>query len=112
MNGKTARVWSSKAFEASCNQRTPRYLRHACIRLGVACFWIALALERRAFEVWREQRAQQRALASSRRGAEALRQCAERMREMVGWGQRWHCLSVPAWSLPDSPKMRGLGLGS
>jgi hypothetical protein len=88
----------------------PRLFRRGFVRVGAACFWVALALERRAFEVWREQRAQ-RALARQERGIEALRRCAERMREMVGWGAG-HCRSVPAWSLPDSPKMRGLGLGS
>ena len=114
MTGNTAWVWSAKAFEASCDQRIPRLARHALMRAGVTCFWVALALERRAFAVWREQREQQarRTLAGRRRSVEALRRCAERMREMVGWRGRGHCLPVPAWSLPDSPKMRGLGLGS
>jgi hypothetical protein len=106
MRGKTAWAWSAKAFEASCNEEFPRLLRHVCVRTGVVCFWTALALERRAFEVWREQRTRN-APAVHRRRWEALR----RVGEGLGWRGKGHCLKVPAWSLPDSPKMRGLGLG-
>jgi hypothetical protein len=80
------------------------------VRAGVICFWTALALEHRAFDVWREQRAQ-RAFASHRHRAEALRRWAGRIKERLGWRGRGQCRPVPAWSLPDSPKMRGLGLG-
>ncbi|MBO0766929.1 MAG: hypothetical protein J2P50_20380, partial [Hyphomicrobiaceae bacterium] len=75
------------------------------------CFWAALALERRAFEVWREQQAQ-RALATGRHGAEVLRRHVEHAKELLGrLGGEGLCVPVAAWSLPDSPKMRGLGLG-
>jgi hypothetical protein len=110
MRGKTAWAWSAKAFDASCNQEFPRLLRHVFVRTGVVCFWTALALERRAFDVWREQRAQQRTLAIHRRRWEVLRR-VERVKERLGWRGKGYSLPVPAWSLPDSPKMRGLGLG-
>jgi hypothetical protein len=81
------------------------------MRAGVVCFWTALALERRAFEVWHEQRAQS-AGAGRRRAAEALTRYVARVKELAGWRDQGRCLSVAAWSLPDSPKMRSLGLGS
>jgi hypothetical protein len=107
MNGKTAWTCSARAFEASRNEQFPRLLRQALAQAGVACFWTALALERRALEVWREQRAQRGAVRRSRL-AEAWRVSIERAR---AWQGRGRALAVPAWSLPDSPKMRGLGLG-
>ena len=109
MRGKTAWACSARAFEASQNPLLPRLLRHVCVRAGVICFWTALALERRAFDVWREQRAE-RARVGRRHAAQALKRCAERMRQRLGWGGEQR-VAVPAWSLPDSPKMRGLGLG-
>jgi hypothetical protein len=110
MRGKSAWACSARAFEASQNPRVPRLLRHACVRAGVVCFWTALALDRRALEVWREQRAQ-RARASRRwHAGAALTRWSERARERLGWrGEQ--CIVVPAWSLPDNPRMRGLGLG-
>jgi hypothetical protein len=110
MWGKAAWTCSAKAFEASRNEQLPHRLRRVLVGTGVACFWTALALERRALEVWREQRAQQRLLAGRRELAEAWRRIA-RLRELLDWRARAQGLPVLAWSLPDSPKMRGLGLG-
>jgi|SRR5262245_51565555 hypothetical protein len=109
MRGKTAWACSTRAFEASQNPLFPRLVRHVCVRAGVVFFWTALALERRAFDVWREQRAQ-RARVVHRQPPRALKRCAERMRQRLGRNREPH-VAVPAWSLPDSPKMRGLGLG-
>jgi hypothetical protein len=73
------------------------------VRAGVVCFWTALALEHRAFDVWREQKAERRRIRRRQR------RWAEQLKEWLGWTELW--LTVTAWSLPDSPKMRGLGLG-
>src|SRR5262245_14455699 len=110
MRAKTAWACSANAFEASRNPQFPRLLKQALIRAGVAWFWVALGLEGRALEVWREQRAQ-RALVQHRRRFHAWRRRVDRVRERLGWRGRGYCPAVPAWSLPDSPKMRGLGLG-
>src|SRR5262249_10820971 len=110
MQGTIAWTWSARAFEASRYERFPRPLKHVLIRTGVVCFWAALAIECRAFEVWREQRAQRALLQPS--AAEIMQRWLERARELLlTWRGRGHCLTIPAWSLPDSPKMRGLGLG-
>jgi hypothetical protein len=109
MRATIAWGWSAKAFEASRREHFPRPLRHVLVRTGVFCFWTALALERRALEVWREQRAQ-RALLRPRRAGTA-HGWRGRIGKLMAWGSRGHCLTVLAWSLPDSPKMRGLGLG-
>ena len=111
MRGTIAWSCSAKAFEASRKERLPQPLRHICIRIGVVCFWTALVLERRALDVWREQRAQ-RALMREQRPAPTWTQWRARIREVLDWRSRAQCLPVLAWSLPDSPKMRGLGLGS
>jgi hypothetical protein len=113
MRGKTAWSCSAKAFEASRSERLPHILRFICIRAGVTCFWTALALEGRAVEVWREQRAQ-RTIVRRHRRAEAWTAYKERLARFGGlldWRIRSLCQPVLAWSLPDSPKMRGLGLG-
>jgi hypothetical protein len=110
MRGKFAWAWSATAFDVSRNARLPRPFRHVCVRAGVVCFWTALALERRAFEVWREQR-EQRTLAGRPQLGNAHGTWVERLMEQLGRKGRGHCLPVAAWSLPDSPKMRGLGLG-
>jgi hypothetical protein len=110
MRGTIAWGWSAKAFEASRRERFPRPFRHVLVRTGVVCFWTALALECRALEVWREQRAQ-RALLRAPRRTEPLRGWVERLGTLLPWRGLGQCVSVPAWSLPDSPKMRGLGLG-
>jgi hypothetical protein len=109
MQGTIAWGWSAKAFEASRREHFPRPLRHILVRTGVVCFWTALALEFRALEVWREQRAQ-RALLRPRR-AGAPRGWRDWIGKLLAWRSHGHCLTVLAWSLPDSPKMRGLGLG-
>jgi hypothetical protein len=109
MNGKTAWAYSAKAFDASRDVRLPRPVRHVLIRAGVVCFWTALVLERRALDVWREQRAQ-RVLVRQRRLLDNLKPYTDRILELLGRGGG-HCPPVAAWSLPDSPKMRGLGLG-
>jgi hypothetical protein len=110
MRASIAWTCSAKAFDASRSESFPRFAQHVLLRTGVACFWVALTLECRALEVWREQRAQRR-LAQRGRRAEFVRVWGERMRELLSWSNRGHRLAVPAWSLPDSPKMRGLGLG-
>jgi hypothetical protein len=111
MKGKVAWVISAKAFETSRNERYPEPLRKAYCRLGSFFFWTALVLEGRALEVWREQRAE--------------RPAATAWSLAVVWS-RWrdglnHSVSKPvpeqlelatAWSLPDSRRIRGLGLGS
>jgi hypothetical protein len=107
MRGKAAWACSAKAFEASRNEQLPRLVRQVFVRAGVCCFWTALALEHRALEVWREQKAQ-RAAKKRPRLAEAWNVWVDHMRE---WSGRGHGPTIPAWSLPDSPKMRGLGLG-
>jgi hypothetical protein len=109
MQGTVAWIWSAKAFEASRREHSPRLLRYVLVRTGVVCFWTALALECRAIEVWREQRAQRALLRLCR--TSALRRWVERTCQLLSWRGCNHCLTVPAWSLPDSPKMRGLGLG-
>jgi hypothetical protein len=107
--GKTVWACAARAFEASQNPLLPRLARSVCVRAGVVCFWTALALERRALQVWREQKSQ-RTLAGRRRASNALSRWAKRMRQRLGWSGEL-CVAVAAWSLPDSPKMRGLGLG-
>jgi hypothetical protein len=113
MRGKAAWACSARAFAASQNPRLPRLLAHACVRAGVVCFWTALALEGRAVAAWHEQNAANSRLIASarhRQAAEAPRRWAERMKQWLGLGGvQW--VAVPAWSLPDSPKMRSLGLG-
>jgi hypothetical protein len=113
MRGKSAWSFSARAFEASRSERLPLLVRFICIRVGVVCFWTALALEGRAVEVWREQRAQ-RLMVRRQRRAENWMACKERLvclRDLLDWRNRSLCQPVLAWSLPDSPKMRGLGLG-
>src|SRR5690348_2277540 len=101
---KTAWIWSARAFEASCNQHAPRLLRHVLVRAGVVCFWAALALERRAFEVWRDQRTQRALVREGQRPVHHsvrhhARTWLEGLRDRLGW--RSQCLPVAAWSLPD-----------
>ncbi len=87
-------------------------MRHVLVRTGVICFWAALALEFRAMEVWREQRAQRALVRRHRRHSEgSLRLWGERVSNQISWRHRDRCPSVLAWSLPDSRRMRGLGLG-
>lgn len=80
-------------------------------------FWVALAFEGRAFEVWREMRAQkvesrrQRIAALADYARDVWCRCIERVRDIALRRAKGQCALVPAWSLPDSRKIRGLGLG-
>jgi hypothetical protein len=118
MRGKVAWIYSAKAFDASRNQHLPRLARQALLQAGVVCFWTALALECRAMDVWREQRAQRAlisrhtSMARTRTWMQWIERAIECIRGLIDPTGRGHCFSVPAWSLPDSPKMRGLGLGN
>lgn len=84
---------SASAFEASRSQKTTLALRRCLQQCGVAWFWAALAIDGRALEVWREYRAQQ--------GLDAD----------TAWEPMSEAPVLPAWSLPNNPRMRGLGLG-
>jgi hypothetical protein len=110
MRATIAWGWSAKAFEASRRERFPRPLRHVLVRTGIVCFWTALAIECRALEVWREQSAQ-RALLRPRRARAGRHAWLGRIGKLIAWRSGGPGQTVPAWSLPDSPKMRGLGLG-
>lgn len=98
------------AFDASRDERFSPLLRRVFLEFGVAGFWTALIWEGRAFEVWRDLRAQS---ASTRHlSFGAIRAgCVDRLKELLDRRARGQCPSVPAWSLPNSRKMRGLGLG-
>jgi hypothetical protein len=106
MTGKTAWRWSAIALDASRHERCPRFLGPVLFQFGVAWFWMALAAEGRATEAWRELRAQN-GLASPLGFATVWAHCTEDLREAV----LMPTPLVPAWSLPDIRKMRGLGLG-
>ena len=108
MNGKTAWSLSAKAFETSRNERCSRLLRPIFFQFGVTWFWVALALEGRAVEVWRDLRAQNDS-AKRLKLAGVWASCADGLRQAVMNDGQFH--RVLAWSLPDSRKMRGLGLG-
>ena len=110
MNGKIAWICSARAFEASQSERFPRLLRRALFRFGIACFWAALALEGRAMEVWRDQRAERCTEPRSSLAA-AWQHCLDRLRDLAWKQAAAPCAPVPAWSLPNSRRIRGLGLG-
>jgi hypothetical protein len=74
----------TRAFEASRDEGLTKPMRRSLQQCGVVWFWLALTLEGRAREVWREYRADP-------------------------YGREIPVLA--AWSLPNNPKMRGLGLG-
>ena len=108
MNGKTAWSFSAKALNASQNEHCSRLLRPIFFQFGVTWFWVALALEGRAVEVWREL--QKRTASSGRLKLSSVwASCADGLRQTVGSTAQRVC--IPAWSLPDSRKMRSLGLG-
>src|SRR5262245_56771258 len=115
MNAKTAWSLSAKAFEASRHERLPRLVRAAACRLGVALFWTALALEGRALEVWRDLRAHKAAVprqhiaAVCERCLELWSGLVDRLNDALWRRANAECPLVPAWSLPDSRKIRGLG---
>jgi hypothetical protein len=106
MTGKVAWRWSAIALDASRHERCPQFLGPVLFQFGVAWFWMALAAEGRALQAWRELRAQN-GLASPLGFATVWAHCSEDLRESVLKATP----PVPAWSLPDSRKMRGLGLG-
>jgi len=110
MNGKTAWSFSAKAFDASRNERCARLLRPLFFQFGVTWFWVALALEGRAVEVWRELRLQN-ASAKRLRLTGVWADCAQGLRQTLESGISGQSPEVSAWSLPESRKMRGLGLG-
>jgi hypothetical protein len=105
MNGRTAWSFSARAFEASRNEHHSRLLRPIFFQFGVTWFWVALALEGRAIEVWQELR-EQNASAKNLTPGGVWGNCVEGLRKAVE-----RSCDVPAWSLPDSRKMRSLGLG-
>lgn len=98
------------AFDASRDERCFSLLRPILFRFGVAWFWVALVLERRAVEVWRELRAQN-ASARRTRLTTVWSDCVDGLAETLLKGDQGRSLQVQAWSLPDNRKMRGLGLG-
>ena len=108
MNGRTAWSFSAKALNASQSERCSRLLRPIFFQFGVTWFWVALAIEGRAVEVWREL--QGRTGSSGRLKVSGVwSNCAHGLREAVAKGNGPHEMRVPAWSLPD--RMRSLGLG-
>ena len=110
MNGKTAWGFSAMAFDAARDERCARLLRPIFFQFGVTWFWVALALEGRAAEVWRELRVKH-AAADRLRLTGVWADCANGLKEALQHGPQGQALHVPAWTLPDSRKMRSLGLG-
>ena len=115
------------AFDASRDECFPDLMRGVFRRLGVAWYWAALALEGRAFDVWRELRAGPAAAAGTRDGFRAAHMLATACRKLTGARQRAGARvrallpvrsrceedvpSVAAWSLPDVARISNLGLG-
>jgi hypothetical protein len=119
------------AFDASREECFPDLMRGVFRRLGVAWYWAALALEGRAFEVWRDLRARPAAGPGGPIGVRAARTAARkigaacrsvagvrhsaplRVRALLagpGAGEA-QCPSVSAWSLPQVARISNLGLG-
>jgi hypothetical protein len=111
MNGKIAWICSANAFEASQNERFPLLVRGVFVRVGIAWFWAALALEGRALEVWREQRAERAETRPWGLSATWSHRIG-RLKALLVKQAKVQCSPVPAWSLPNSRRIRGLGLGS
>jgi hypothetical protein len=84
MLSRIAWDFCTRAFEASRETGLTRPMRRSLQQFGVIWFWLALTLEGRAREVWRDYRIE------------------PGLREIP---------VLAAWSLPNNPKMRGLGLG-
>jgi hypothetical protein len=110
MKGKTAWRMSAKALEASVHEHCPPRVRAVLFQFGVACFWIALATEGRARLAWQEVQAHN-GLAGPLGFAGVWAHCSEDLREALLRRSGDALPMVPAWSLPDNRKMRGLGLG-
>jgi hypothetical protein len=98
------------AFDACRHERCPRLLAPLLFQFGVAWFWMALALEGRALGVWRDLKAQS-APEKRPRLASVWAGCAQDLRDTLFKGTGAGCPEVQAWSLPDSRRMRALGLG-
>jgi hypothetical protein len=108
MNGKTAWRFSAMAFDASRDERCPRVVGPLFFQFGVALFWVALAVEGRAHEAWRELKTQNAGVRRSRL-ASVWANCAQDLRDALLKSRAYP--AVTAWSLPDSRRMRQLGLG-
>src|SRR6185295_19097110 len=100
MNGKTAWSISAMAFDASRSEHCLRLLRPIFFQFGVTWFWVALSLEGRAVEVWRELRAQH-ASTKHLRLSGVWGECADGLRETILTGAGGQSLHVAAWSMPD-----------
>jgi hypothetical protein len=87
----------TRAFEMSREGQRARSVRHSLQQFGIVWFWAALALDGRALEVWRDYRATP---------VGGRLRLASFARELPG-----EIPVLPAWSLPNNPRMRGLGLG-
>jgi hypothetical protein len=103
MTAKPLWVISAVAFDMSRRAGVPTLFQGSLLRLGVASFWTALALEGRAKDVWRDLRTQ---------GPDGAPRAPvlEQLKEILGL-RADGCMRVPAWSLPENQKARGLGLG-
>lgn len=86
------------AFEASRDGTFPDGMRRAFQRVGVAWFWVALTLDGRAFDMWRDYRAERVVRLQPRRGREDDASSSD-------------ASALPAWSLPNVGRITGLGLG-
>lgn len=103
MTAKPLWVISAVAFDMSRRASVPPIFQGSLLRLGVASFWTALALEGRAKDVWRDLRTQGPDGASR---APVL----EQLKEILGL-RAGGCSRVAAWSLPENQKAKSLGLG-
>jgi hypothetical protein len=92
-------AWSlcTRAFEASQDRSIGWPLRRSLQQFGVVWFWAALAADGRALQVWRDYR---------REPANGSAPRPLLMAELAG-----EIPVLAAWSVPNHPKMRGLGLG-
>jgi hypothetical protein len=103
MTAKPLWVISAVAFDMSRRASVPPVFQGSLLRLGVASFWTALALEGRARDVWRDLRAL---------GPDGGQRppVLEQLKEILGLTAEV-CTRVAAWSLPENQKARSLGLG-
>jgi hypothetical protein len=115
------------AFDASRDECFPDLMRGVFRRLGVAWYWAALALDGRAFEVWRDLRVGPAATKGAGRRFRAARIATTALRTLAGAqrraGARVRALlpapgrsedevpCVAAWSLPQVARISNLGLG-
>lgn len=106
---KASPLWacSAIAFQVSLRERVPAFVQDASLRLGVASFWAALAIEGRARQAWKDLQALQAGAGDAgHRAASMVEDLKDLLLQCDG-----SCVATPAWSLPDSDRMRGLGLG-